>query len=174
MRTVFLFAALLFLGTVTFAQKKMIGIGGEVSVLSVKPSVRWWVSKNTGFDVFAGVAAEFEDFKPNDYEAGAKILKAFMHQRTDRTYIGLMGKWKHLMVQETSNKASLPVFGALVGKEWYASRASKKGFAVEVGYQYGSVNYEAFNPVNHVYIGKKNYSEFPLIVNIRYTLFSDR
>lgn len=174
MRTLILFAALLFLGTATFAQKKMIGIGGEVSVLSVKPTVRWWFSKNTGFDVFAGLAAEFEDFKPNDYEAGAKFMRAFMHQRTDRTYIGLMGKWKHLMVQETSNEASLPVFGALVGKEWYVSRASKKGVAVELGYQYGSVKYDAYNPVNHAFLGKKTYSEFPLIVNIRYTFYKVR
>lgn len=174
MRTLFFLTVLLFLGTLTFAQKKMTGIGGEVSVLSVKPTARWWISKSTGFDIFAGVAAEFEDFKPNDYEAGAKFLKAFMHQRTDRTYIGLMGKWKNIKVEETTNKARLPVFGILLGKEWYISRASKKGFAVELGYQYGSVQYKAFNPVNHVYIGKKNYTEFPLIVNIKYTLYKDR
>lgn len=174
MRTLFIFAALLFIGTSTFAQKKMIGIGGEVSVLSAKPTVRWWVSKNTGFDVFAGVAAEFDDFKPNDYEAGAKFMRTFLHQRTDRSYFGIMGKWKHLKIEETSNEAGLPVFGVLVGKEWYGSRASKKGFAVELGYQYGSVEYDKYNPGSHVFISKENYIEFPLIVNIRYTLFSNR
>lgn len=171
MRTLVLFITLLFLCTDTFGQKKMVGIGGEVSVLSLKPTARWWVSKNTGFDVFGGIAAEFEDFKPNDYEAGAKYLRAFMHQRTDRTYIGLMGKWKHIKVEETSNKASLPVFGLLVGKEWYTNRASKKGFAVELGYQYGFGKYNAYNPVSHVFIARKDYSEFPLIVNVRYGFY---
>lgn len=174
MRKIFLFTALLFLGIGTFAQKKMTGIGGEVSVLSLKPTARWWVSKNTGFDVFAGVAAEFADFKPNDYETGIKYLKAFSSQRTDRTYFGLMGKWKYIKVEETIDKASFPVFGILIGKEWYTKRASKKGFAVELGYMYGSKEYDVHNPINKAIIAKKTYSEFPLVLNIRYALYKDR
>ena len=174
MRTLVLFTALLFLGIGTYGQKKMSGIGVEVSALSLKPTARWWISKSIGLDVFAGVSAEFTDFKPNDYEAGAKFLKAFMHQRTDRTYMGLMGKWKHLKVEETSNETSLPVFGVLLGKEWYIKRAMKKGFAVELGYQYGFVTYDAVNPVNHVKIGKKTYTEFPLVLNLRYSFYKDK
>lgn len=174
MRTLVLITALLFLGIGTFAQKKMSGIGVEVSALSLKPTARWWVSKNTGFDVFAGVSAEFEDFKPNDYEAGVKYLKAFLHQRTDRTYMGLMGKWKRLKVEETSNDASLPVFGVLIGKEWYTKRVRNKGFAVELGYQYGSVTYDAVNPINKQKIGERTYSEFPLVLNLRYSFYKDK
>lgn len=174
MRIFFLFAALLFLGFGTFAQKKMTGLGGELSVLSLKPTARWWVSKNTGFDVFAGVAAEFEDFKPNDYEAGAKYLHTFQYRRNDRSYLGGMGKYKRIKLQETSNTISLPVFGVLIGKEWYTKRAHKKGFAVELGYQYATKEYRVYNPVTHIYIGKETFNEFPLIVNFRYAFYKDK
>ena len=174
MRTLYLFIGLLFLGITTFGQKKMTGFGGELSVLSLKPTARWWVSKNNGFDVFAGVSAEFEDLKPNDWEAGAKYLRSFIFKRTDRTYFGLMGKWKSLKLQETSNTAKLPVFGVFVGKEWFTRRANKKGFAVELGYMYGSTEYDVHNPVNNTVIAKKTYTEFPLLINLRYTFYKDR
>jgi hypothetical protein len=174
MRKLVLITALLLLGVGTFGQKKMSGIGGEVSALSLKPTARWWVSKNTGFDVFAGVSAEFEDFKPNDYEAGAKYLRSFIFRRTDRTYFGLMGKWKRLKLQETSNTTSLPVFGVLIGKEWFTKRAHKKGFAVEIGYQYGTTQYNVYNLPKYIKIGKGTYTEFPLLLNIRYALYKDR
>lgn len=174
MKTFLLLTVLLFIGIGTFAQKKTTGFGGEVSVLSLKPSARWWISKNTGFDVFAGVSAEFEDFKPNDYEAGAKYLRSFIFRRTDRTYFGLMGKYKRLKLQETSNTTSFPVFGVFLGKEWFSKRINKRGFAVELGYQYGTKQYDVYNPVNQVYIGKKTYREFPLMLSIRYAFYKDR
>lgn len=171
MRTLFLFIGLLFLGQNLFAQKKMSGIGAELSVLSLKPTARWWISKTTGFDVFGGISAEFEDFKPNDYEGGAKYLKSFLYNRTERTYFGISGKWKRVLVEETSNTVSLPVLGLLIGKEWYKKRTNNKGFAIEVGYQYGKKDYDVFNPVTHIYIGKKTFNEFPMVLNLRYTFY---
>lgn len=173
MRTLILFTALLFLGMGTFGQKKMSGIGGEVSALSLKPTARWWVSKTSGFDIFAGVSAEFEDFKPNDYEAGAKYLRSFSFRRTDRTYFGVMGKYKGLKLEETTNTTHLPVFGVLVGKEWFSKRVHKKGFAVELGYQYGKKDYNVYNSTGLVVIGKKTYNEFPLLLNLRYAIYKD-
>ncbi|MGE5428259.1 MAG: hypothetical protein ACM3O8_10220 [Methylococcaceae bacterium] len=175
MRTLVLFIALLFFGISTFAQKKMTGIGGEVSALSLKPTVRWWVSKNSGFDVFAGVAAEFADFRPNDYEAGVKYLRSFMYQRTGRNYIGLMGKWKWLQTGEAKTSTDLPVFGALIGKEWFSQRANKKGFAVELGYQFGSKEYTRdLGPLATGPDPKETYTEFALMLNIRYALYKDK
>lgn len=172
MRTIFIILVLIFCGMNISAQKKMNGIGVELSALSLKPTARMWVSKTTGFDVFGGVSAEFEDFKPNDYEAGAKYLKSFISQRTDRSYFGLMGKWKWLETGEYQSSTTLPVFGLLVGKEWYQKRSLLKGFAVELGYQFGKKNYEVYNGPR--YLGKKIHSEFPLIVNLRYLFYKSK
>lgn len=175
MRTLLLFTVLIFLGTNTFAQKKMTGIGGEVSAISLKPTVRWWVSKNTGFDVFAGVAAEFEDFRPNDFVAGVKYLRSFMYQRNSRNYIGLTGKWKWLHTGEAQTPTDLPVFGALIGKEWFTQRARKRGFAVEAGYQYGYKEYiRDLGPGAIVRYSKEDYTEFALLLNIRYAFYKDK
>ena len=92
MKRIIIFFSLIFLlGTSSFAQK-MFGFGGELSVLSLKPNVRMWVSKTTGLEVFGGIASELGDFKPNDLEAGFKFLHAIQYKRTDRTYIGIIGK----------------------------------------------------------------------------------
>lgn len=175
MKTLLLFTVLIFLGINTFAQKKMTGIGAEVSPLSLKPTVRWWVSKNTGIDVFAGVSAEFQDFRPNDFEAGAKYLRSLIYQRTSRTYLGLMGKWKWLQTGEGQTPTSLPVFGAFIGKELYSQRARKRGFAVELGYQFGSKEYTRdLGPLATGPDPKETYTEFALMLNIRYALYKDK
>jgi len=80
-RTSLLFILLLFFGTSSFAQK-MIGIGGEVSILSLRPNVRMWISRYTGFEVFGGISTEIDDLKPNDLEAGFKILHTFQYDQT--------------------------------------------------------------------------------------------
>ena len=174
MRKLFLFIGLLFTVTGSMAQHKMSGFGAELSVLSFKPSARWWVSKNTGIDVFGGISAEFEDFKPNDYEGGAKYLHSFLNNRTERTYFGLMGKWKRVKLEENNDVIGLPVFGIFLGKEWYTKRINKRAFSVEVGYQTGKKAYEVHNPINNLFLATKKYTEFPFILNIRIGLYRDR
>jgi len=151
--------------------QKLTGIGAELSVLSLKPNVQWWISKTTGFEVFGGVSSELGDFNPNDFEGGFKYLKSFLYNRTDRSYVGLMGKWKfmNLNLEGTSTKINLPVIGILIGKEWLSQSIPRKGFAIELGYQYGVKNYEV--KVDQLQFDKKTYDEFPLILNLRYTFY---
>lgn len=153
------------------AQKKMNGIGGELSALSLKPSYRMWFSKTTGIDLFAGVSAELTDFKPNDYEGGVKYLHAFLYSRSSRTYFGAMSKWKIASPEIYDNTVQLPVFGALIGREWYNKRAFWKGFSAELGYQFGSKKYHIYNPVNKLDIATKTFEEFPIILNLRYSIY---
>lgn len=164
---------LLILGVDSFAQK-IGGFGGELSILSAKLNYRDWVSKKTGFEFFGGVAAELDDMKPNDFEAGFKFLRALIYTRTDRTYVGIVGKYKWVNLPDQNARTSLPVPGFLVGKEWYSKRIRRKGFAVELGYQFGTKEYEILSPVNHSFIGKETFNEFPLILNIRYSFYSKR
>jgi hypothetical protein len=163
----------LILGVDSFAQK-IGGFGGELSILSAKLNYRDWVSKKTGFEVFGGVSAELDDMNPNDFEAGFKFMRALLYTRTDRTYIGIIGKYKWVNLPNENARTSLPVPGFLVGKEWYSKRIHRKGFAIELGYQFGTKEYNILSPVNHSYIGKETFNEFPLILNIRYSFFSKR
>lgn len=170
--TTLLFILLFFFGINSFAQK-MTGFGGELSVLSIKPNVRIWISKTTGFEVFGGVASDLEEFKPNDLEAGFKFLHTIMYSRADRTYIGIVGKWKWIDVFDSNTTASLPIPGILIGKEWYSKRIKRKGFAVELGYQYGVKEYDVFDP-NNILLGHERFEEFPLILNLRYSFYKKR
>ncbi len=162
-RIALLFSLILFLGISSFAQK-MGGFGGELSVLSLKPNLIMWVSKVTGFEIFGGIASELGDFKPNDLEAGFKFLHSIQYDRTDRTYFGIMGKWKWININDATQKTNLPIPGILIGKEWYSKRINRKGFAVELGYQYGTRNY---GPLKETV----NFTEFPFILNLRYTFY---
>ena len=165
-----LFSLILIFGISLFAQK-MIGVGGELSVLSLKPNLTMWVSKNTGFEIFGGIASELGDFKPNDLEAGFKFLHTIQYNRTDRTYFGIMGKWKWVNINDATQKTNLPIPGLLIGKEWYSKRINRKGFAVELGYQIGAKNYEVYSP-NHIALNRTVlFEEFPLILNLRYTFY---
>jgi len=170
-RITFIFILFMLLGIDSFAQK-IGGFGGELSILSAKINYRDWVSKKTGFEVFGGVAAELDDVKPNDFEAGIKYLHALIYSRTDRTYIGIIGKYKWLNLFDSKARTSLPVPGFVVGKEWYSKRIHRKGFAVELGYQFGTKEYTV--PVNYSETGKQTFNEFPLILNLRYSFFSKR
>lgn len=178
MRILFLFTLLVFLWNHSYGQK-LTGVGGELSVVGFKPNVRMWISRTAGFEVFGGVAAEMADFKPNDFEGGIKYLNNFMYNRTDRTYFGLMGKWKRVSLEGSEIKiggdqmtTSLPVVGILIGKEWLNKRQKIKGFAVELGYQYGVKNYEV--QINPGASFKKTYEEFPLILNLRYSFYKKK
>ena len=175
MKQIFLFVFLiLFLVSGTSAQK-MIGYGGELSVLSIKPNARLWISKNTGFEVFGGIASELDNFKLNDVEAGFKFLKTIIYKRSDRTYFGLVGKWKWVDVFDSNISTNLPVPGILIGKEWYSKRINRKGFAIELGYQYGHKEYTVYSPANHTPLPtKEQFDEFPLILNLRYSFYQIR
>jgi len=151
--------------------QKMIGFGGELSVLSLKPNVRIWVSKAIGLEVFGGVASELKDLKPNDLEAGLKILHTIQYNQADRIYIGIVGKWKWVNINDSNHSTNLPIPGLLIGKEWYSKGISHNGFAIELGYQIGTKEYELYSPINHIAIGKENFTEFPLILNLRYTFY---
>ncbi len=165
------FFVLIFLfETVSYAQK-MTGVGGELSVLGLKPNVRMWFSKTTGFEVFGGISAQLDDHKPDDPEAGFKYLHAIQYNRTDRTYIGIVGKWKWVDVFDSNRTTSLPVAGILIGKEWYSKRIKRKGFAVELGYQYGVKNYDV---QNFNLTTEETFNEFPLILNLRYSFYTKR
>jgi hypothetical protein len=163
----------IFFGTSSYAQK-MVGVGGELSVISFKPNVRMWFSKTTGFELFGGMSAEFDDIKPDDPEAGFKYLHAIQYSRSNRTYIGVVGKWKWVDVFESNRTTSLPEGGLLIGKEWYDKRVKRKAFAVELGYQYGNKEYNVYSPVEHIFEGKEIFAEFPLILNFRYSLMSKK
>lgn len=171
MRRIFLFTVLLFLCVNSYGQK-MTGVGGELSAISLKPNVRWWVSRTSGFEIFGGIASEFTGLKFNDFEGGVKYLRTILYNRNNRTYIGLVGKWKwvDLDEEEANVNINLPVTGAFIGKEWFSKRAHLKGFAIELGYQYGVTHY-------HVYPNdekNKTYTDFPLIINLRYSLYKKR
>ncbi len=172
-RITLLFILISFFGASSFAQK-IVGFGGELSIVSFKPNYRIWFSKTTGFEVFGGVASELEDLIPNDAEAGFKFLHALLYERTQRTYIGVVGKWKWIDVYETNKRTSLPIPGFIIGKEWYSKRIKRKGFAVELGYQFGSKEYEIYSPENHTFISKEKFEEFPLILNLRYSFYSKK
>ncbi|MDO9613660.1 MAG: hypothetical protein Q7J86_03950, partial [Bacteroidota bacterium] len=58
--------------------------------------------------------------------------------------------------------------GLLIGKEWYSKRINRKGFAVELGYQYGVKEY------GRALVGKTRFEEFPLILNLRYSFYKKR
>lgn len=174
MRTIFLFSLLIFFGINSFGQK-LTGIGGELSALGLKTNARMWISKTKGFEVFGGVSSELTGgFKPNDLEGGFKFLNTFLYDRINRSYFGLMGKWKwmNLNVDDRNVKANLPVFGVLIGKEWLSKRLPRKGFAIELGYQYGVKKYEI--QVGQIKFENKQYDEFPLIVNLRYTFYKKK
>lgn len=174
MKRIFLsFLAIAFFATSSFAQK-IGGFGGELSMLSFKTNYRTWISKTTGFEAFGGVASELNDVKPNDLEAGFKFLHAIMYERTNRTYVGLIGKWKWVDVFDVNSRTSLPIPGLIIGKEWLSKRINLKGFAIEVGYQFGTKEYEVYSPINHLPIGKETFEELPLILNLRYSFYSKR
>lgn len=174
MRTIFLFLLLLFFGINTFGQK-ISGFGGELSVLGISPNYQAWMSKTNGFEVFGGLAAELSDFRLNDFEGGFKYLNTFIYNRTDRTYFGLVGKWKWVKLEDVQMKINLPVVGILIGKEWTKRRAHRRGFAIELGYQYGTKSYDIYTPTNdHTFLHRDTYEEFPLIVNIRYSFYKDK
>ncbi|MDP3913191.1 MAG: hypothetical protein Q8R96_05580 [Bacteroidota bacterium] len=170
MRAISLFILLFFFGINSFAQK-MAGYGAELSVLSFKPNVRIWTSKTTGFELFAGLSSELNSFKPNDIEAGFKFLRTIIYNRTDRTYFGVVGKWKWIKVdkEEIDINTSLPVVGLLIGKEWYSKRINLKGYAVELGYQYGVKEYP-IPKIDRIGI----FEEFPLILNFRYSFYKKK
>jgi len=167
MRAISLIVLLFFFGINSFAQK-MAGFGAELSVLSLKPNFRMWTSKTTGFELFAGPSSELNNFKPNDIETGFKFLHAIMYNRTDRTYFGVVGKWKWVNVYGDVDKTSLPVAGLIIGKEWYSKRINLKGYAVELGYQYGVKEY------GRKLVGKNTFEEFPLILNFRYSFYKKK
>lgn len=171
MRTIFIILVLIFCGMNISAQKKMNGIGGEISALSIRPGYNMWFSKTTGVNLFAGVAAELTDFKPNDLEGGIRYLHAFQYSRSSRTYFGGMGKWKIAKPDIYDITVQLPVFGALIGKEWYNKKTYWKGFSAELGYQFGSKKYHIVNPVNKLDIATKTFEEFPLILNLKYSFY---
>jgi hypothetical protein len=155
-----LLIVLLLFGISSFAQK-MTGYGAELSILSFKPNLRNWFSKTNGFEIFGGISSELDNFSPNDPELGFKFLHALMYERTSRTYVGLVGKWKWLNINDSNRSASLPIPGLLIGKEWYSKRIHRKAFAVELGYQLGTKEYKILSPINHMEIGKDTFEEFP-------------
>jgi len=85
MKRIFFLMLIAVLLTMCSYAQKIIGIGGELSVLSFKPNVRMWFSKTTGAELFGGIASELEDIQPNDYEAGLKLLHAIQYSTIDRT-----------------------------------------------------------------------------------------
>jgi hypothetical protein len=170
MRTRLFFILFLFFGINSFGQK-MIGYGGELSVLSLKPNVRMWLDKVYGFEAFGGISAELTEFKPNDFEAGFKVLSTFQYERTNRTYFGAVGKWAWVNIDsEAKTHISLPVVGLLIGKEWSSKKIHRTGFALEFGYQYGVKKYN-IDIYKEEY--KSTYQVFPLILNIRYSFYKD-
>lgn len=154
--------------------QKFIGFGGEISVLSVKADYRKWATKTTGYEVFGGLASELDDFNPNDLELGFKYLHTLIYQRTQKTYIGITGKWKWVDFNESGKNTSLPVPGILIGKEWIDKRAKIKGFAIELGYQFASKRYQVYSPLNHYPVGVETFNEFPLILNLKYTFYQQK
>lgn len=170
MRARLLFILMFLFGISSFAQK-MAGFGGELSILSLKPNYRIWISRATGFEVFAGQALNLADFKPTEVEAGFKYLHTIIYDREVRTYFGIVGKWKWINIYDVNKKANLPVPGLLFGREWYIKHIRTNGLAIELGIQYGSKEYQTFSPINHLPIGKENFNEIPVILNLRYTFY---
>lgn len=154
--------------------QKMAGFGAELSTVGAKINYRSWLSRTTGFELFTGITTELDDFMPNDPEAGLKYLHTFNYNRDKRTYMGVMGKWKWIDVDKSYKSTSLPVPGILIGKEWFNQKRKLKGFAIEVGYQFGHKEYQVFSPENHFLIGRYTYDELPLIFNLRYSFYSKR
>lgn len=154
--------------------QKFIGFGGELSILSMKADYRKWATKTTGYEIFGGLASELDDFNPNDLELGFKYLHTVIYQRTQKTYIGVTGKWKWVDFNESSKNTSLPVPGILIGKEWIDKRVKIKGFAIELGYQFASKRYQVFSPLNHYPVGVETFDEFPLILNLKYTFYQQK
>lgn len=153
--------------------QKILGFGGELSILSLKPTYRYWFNKTSGISFFGGIASELDDFKPNDLEAGVTYLHTLISNRADRTYIGLTGKWKWVNVYGSNMTANLPIPGIFIGKEWFDKRRKSKGLAIELGYQVGSKNLIASDP-NGIISGKNTYEEFPLILNLRYSFYKKK
>jgi hypothetical protein len=162
-----------FFGITSFAQK-MNGYGGELTILGLNADARIWTSKTHGFEVFGGMSSGLEDFKVDDVNAGFKYLHTVQYRRQDRTYFGLVGKWKWVDVFDSNRNTSLPVAGALFGKEWYTKRVHRKSYAIEIGYQYGVKEYQIYSPENNLPIEKVRFEEFPLIINLRYSFYQLR
>jgi hypothetical protein len=59
----------------------------------------------------------------------------------------------------------------LIGKEWFTKRINRKGFAIELGYQYGI---KEFYAKNYKIDTKEKFEEFPLILNLRYSFYQKR
>ena len=152
----------------------MSGFGGELSMLGLNANVRVWISKTTGIEGFTGLNSELESFKPNDPVAGFKFLYTFMYSRNERTYVGLVGKWKWINAFGSNDKTNLPIPGVMIGKEWFNKRARWNGLAIELGYQFGSKEYDVYSPINHLLIGTNKFEEFPLILNLRYTFYKKK
>jgi len=168
----FIFILLTFGGFNSFAQKT-VGFGGELSILSLKTNYRIWFSKTTGFELFGGVSSELSNFNPNDAEAGFKFLHTIIYERTERTYIGVVGKWKWVNVNDANQSTNLPIPGILIGKEWYRKRIHRRGFAVELGYQMGTKEYKVYNSTK-ISPGTYQFDEFPLILNLRYSFYTKK
>jgi hypothetical protein len=151
--------------------QKMIGFGGEISVMSVKPNVRLWITKNSGIELFGGIGAEF-DIKPNDPEIGIKYLYAIDNKQQNRTYLGLLGKWKWVDAINSNTTINLPIPGILIGKEWLSKRINLKGYAIELGYQFGSK--EKSEIISYSEGSENIFKEFPLIINFRYSLYHSK
>lgn len=160
--------------TPVVSAQKMSGAGAEISTIGLKLNYRNWLSRTKGFELFGGITSEFDDLMPNDPEAGFKYLHTFIYNRSDRSYLGFMGKWKWVDIDTPNKSTSLPVPGILVGKEWFKKKRHLRGMALEVGYQFGNKKYKVYSPENHIYIGKYTFSEVPLIFNFRYSFYSKR
>ena len=169
---IFFLLLLTFLGKNSFAQK-MNGFGGEINLLGINLDDRFWTSKTHGFEVFGGMASGMEDLKMDDVSAGFKYLHGIQYRRQDRTYFGIVGKWKWIDVFDSNSTTSLPVGGVLLGKEWYTKRIHRKAYAIEFGYQYGKKTFTVTDP-NGLNARSTTYTEFPLIINLRYSFYQLR
>ena len=107
-------------------------------------------------------------------EGGFKFLYTLQYKRTDRTYLGLVGKWKWLNTFDSNRTTNLPVPGIIVGKEWFSKKRALKGLAIELGYQFGVKEYEIFSPFSHLPIAKERFEEFPFILNLRYSFYTKK
>jgi hypothetical protein len=171
-RLILLFIMISLFAASSFAQK-IVGFGGELSILSLKTNYRIWFSKTTGFELFGGISSELNNFNPNDAEAGFKFLHTILYERTERTYIGVVGKWKWVNVNDANQSTNLPIPGILIGKEWYRKRIHRRGFAVELGYQMGTKEYKVYNSTK-ISPGTYQFDEFPLILNLRYSFYTKK
>jgi hypothetical protein len=172
-RILIFFIFILYFWNGSYAQK-MNGYGAELTIVGINANARFWISKTHGFEVLGGMASGLEDFKLDDVAAGFKYLHTIQYRRQDRTYLGVVGKWKWVDVFDSNRTTSLPEGGILVGKEWYTKRIHRKSYAIEIGYQYGKKEYEIYSPVDHLPIEKVQFQEFPLILNLRYSFYQLR